>query len=288
MSFVIEDVLVRNDPVGKRLPVLFDSPHSGTVYPADFAFVCPLSLLRQAEDTHVEELFAGVPDFGATLINALFPRTYIDANRAIDDIDPAMLEGVWPESLNPTDKSLLGMGLIRWMCRPGVPLYDGKLPVDAVAERIDRYYRPYHFQIATVLDTLAAQFGAVWHVNCHSMPSAATNLSSRQPVADFVIGDLGGISADKDFVVFVADLLCDLGYRVALNDPYRGVELLARYANPECGRHSIQLEINRRLYMDEDTLERSANFDRLHRDLATLSEAICGFAAERVTRLAAE
>jgi N-formylglutamate deformylase len=288
VSFVIEDVLVRNDPAGEGLPVLFDSPHSGAVYPADFRFVCPLPLLRQAEDTHVDALFASAPERGATLIAALFPRTYIDANRAADDIDPAILDGAWPGPLRPTDKSLLGMGLIRWMCRPGVPLYDGRLPVAEVAERIDRYYRPYHFQVASVLDEMVRRFGAVWHVNCHSMPSGALGLASRQPVPDFVVGDLGGVSAEPGFVAFVAERLRALGYTVALNDPYRGVELVSRYADPARGRHSIQLEINRRLYMNEETLERNATHAPLQRDIATLIGDICKYAAKRVSRLAAE
>ncbi|HEY0838221.1 MAG TPA: N-formylglutamate amidohydrolase [Azospirillum sp.] len=284
MSFVIEDVLVRHDPVGRRVPVLFDSPHSGTVYPRDFQFVCPLPTLRQAEDTHVDELFACVPEQGATLLLALFPRTYVDANRAIDDIDPAILDGVWPEPLRPTDKSAAGMGLIRTLCRPGLPLYDGRLPVAEVAERIDRYYRPYHFQVASVLDSFTARFGAAWHVDCHSMPSIGDGASR----IDFVVGDRDGRTAERPFVNLVVEVLRGFGYRVARNDPYKGVELLARYANPARGRHSIQLEINRRLYMNEETLEKHAGFDRLRDHLSALVRAICAYAESRTTARAAE
>ncbi|HYG89429.1 MAG TPA: N-formylglutamate amidohydrolase, partial [Azospirillum sp.] len=136
MSFVIEDVLVRHDPAGRCVPVLFDSPHSGTVYPPDFGFVCPLPVLRQAEDAYVDELFGAAPEHGATLLCALFPRTYIDANRAVDDIDPSLLDGPWPGRLQPTEKSAGGLGLIRALCRPGMPLYDGRLTVAEVAARI--------------------------------------------------------------------------------------------------------------------------------------------------------
>lgn len=288
MSFVIEDVLVRSDPIGRRLPVLFDSPHSGNHYPRDFAFTSPMSVMRQAEDTHVDELFAQAPEHGATLLCALFPRTYIDANRAADDIDPALLDGPWPEPLAPTEKSAVGIGLIRTMVRPGMPLYDGRLTVAEVAERIDRYYRPYHFQIAAVLDGLAEQFGATWHVNCHSMPSTLGPGSARAVRADFVIGDRDGTTSEPGFVTLVADVLRGLGYRVAVNNPYKGVELVARYGRPALGRHSIQLEINRGLYMNEETLERTDGFARLQRDLGALIRRICAHAEARTRRRAAE
>lgn len=287
MSFVIEDVLVRNDPVGRRLPVLFDSPHSGICYPADFVVSCPLLLLRQAEDTYVDELYAAVPEFGGTLLCALFPRSCIDVNRAIDDIDAGLLDGAWPEPLRPTEKSAVGMGLIRTMCRPGLPLYDGKLPVAEVQSRIDRFYRPYHFQIATVLDGLAARFGAVWHINCHSMPSSIGG-GAAGVLPDFVIGDRDGTSSEPGFVAFVCNMLESMGYTVGLNHPYKGVELVTRYSNPSRGRHSIQLEVNRRLYMDEETLEKHEGFVRLQRHLGMLARGVSAYAADRIVRRAAE
>jgi len=288
MSFVIEDVLVCNDPTGQRLPVLFDSPHSGSVYPRDFRFTCPLAALRHAEDTHVEELFAAAPDHGATLLCALFPRSCIDVNRAVDDIDPNQIDGAWPAPLHPTGRSAMGMGLIRSMLRPGQPLYDGKLPVSVVAERIDRYYRPYHFQMRSVLDGLAGRFGSVWHVNCHSMPSTLGPHSTDPLAADFVIGDRDGTTSEPGFVRMVADTLRGFGHRVAINDPYKGVELVARYGDPARGRHSIQLEINRRLYMNEDTLERHGGFDRLKGEIGDLIRRIADHAGGGLMQRAAE
>ncbi len=289
MSFVIEDVLVRNDPVGRRLPILFDSPHSGVCYPRDFAFSSPFNVLRQAEDTYVDELFAAAPEHGATLLCALFPRSYIDVNRAIDDIDPSLFDGEWPEPLHPTDKSALGMGLIRAMCRPGMPLYDGKLSVADVMERIDRYYRPYHFQVASILDGLSARFGAVWHINCHSMPSTGAAAHGDAVMkADFVLGDRDGTTSEPGFVNYLRAQLRGMGYTVALNDPYKGVELVSRYANPARGRHSVQLEINRRLYMNEETLEKHDGFATLQRNLTILTRRLCAYAEDRVSRRAAE
>lgn len=288
MSFVIEDVLVRHDPVGRRVPVLFDSPHSGTAYPRDFTVACPLPLLRQTEDSYVDELFASAPDCGATLLAALFPRAYVDVNRAVDDIDPAILDGVWPEPLHPSAKSLHGMGLIRTLCRPGMPLYDGRLPVAEVSERIDRYYRPYHFQVGSVLDGLAARFGGVWHVNCHSMPSRLGWDGARPVGADFVIGDRDGTSSEPEFVAFLAAELRGMGYKVAVNAPFKGVELVARYANPARNRHSIQLEINRSLYMNEETLIPHAGYQPLRQSLVQVVARIAEYAEANTTRRAAE
>ena len=286
MSLVIDDVVVRHDPVGIPVPVLFDSPHSGTRYPADFNFICPFPLLRQAEDTHVDDLFNMVPDYGATYLCALFPRSYIDANRAPDDIDPAMLEGEWPWPVNPSGKSLAGMGLVRHLCRPGLPMYDGRLPVSVVMDRLENYWRPYHELLADSLDALHRQFGAVYHVNCHSMPSFT--IGPDRQTTDFVLGDRDGTSCDPAFTSFIAAHLRGMGYKVRVNDPYKGVELVRRYANPAQGRHSLQLEIDRRLYMNEETLEINSGFEPLRRDLTRLLVALRDYALDRTARAAAE
>lgn len=290
MSFVIEDVLVRDDPVGGRLPIVLDSPHSGRRYPPHFAYSCPTALLRQAEDSFVDDLFRAAPEYGATYLRALFPRTYIDVNRAIDDIDPAILDGPWPARTRPTDKSAYGMGLIRTHCKPGVPIYDGKLSVADVTDRIERCYLPYHWQLESVIDRLAKDFGTVWHINCHSMPSSRYHprTSGGQPLADFVLGDRDGTTCERVFVSYVKYVLEGLGYRVAVNTPYRGVELVRRYGNPARGRHSLQLEVNRDLYMDEENLCKHDGFDTLRRHVNHLIQELCAFAQDRLGRVAAE
>lgn len=286
MSLVIDDVVVRHDPVGPPVPLLFDSPHSGARYPADFDFTCPFPLLRQAEDSHVDELFSMVPELGATYICALFPRSYIDVNRASDDIDPAMLDGQWPEPLRPSAKSLAGMGLVRHLCRPGVPMYDGRLPVAVVQGRIENYWQPYHELLSESLDTLHGRFGAVYHVNCHSMPSFVIGPDRQSP--DFVIGDRDGTTAEAGFTRLVAATLRGMGYNVRLNDPYKGVELVRRYSCPPQGRHSLQLEIDRRLYMNEETLELHDGFRTLRNNLVNLVRVLRDYALDRSGRMAAE
>ncbi|HYC03813.1 MAG TPA: N-formylglutamate amidohydrolase [Azospirillaceae bacterium] len=287
MSFVIDDVLVRQDPLVAPVPVVFDSPHSGTIYPADFAFTCPIGVLRLAEDTHVETLFARAPAHGITFLQALFPRSYIDVNRAPDDIDAAHVDGDFPMPLRPTEKSALGMGLVRTHCRPGVPLYPRRLTAAQVQARIERCWLPYHAELALALDRMHARFGQVWHVNCHSMPTLGPGGDGR-PAVDFVLGDRDGTTCEPGFTRYVAEVLSDLGYKVRLNEPYKGVELVRRYSDPARGRHSLQLEIDRSLYMHEETLQPHPGFEVLLQDLERLMGAIAAYAADRVLRRAAE
>lgn len=283
-------IFVRHDPLAEPVPVIFDSPHSGAEYPADFLFACLPKLLRQAEDAHVDSLFAAAPETGATLISALFPRSYIDVNRAIDDIDQQLLDQPWPGPISASDRARVGMGLVRRVCRPGLSMYDRKLSVPEIEHRIDNYYLPYHAAVADAIDQAADRFGAVWHVNCHSMPSSR---GPRIPVsgwerADFVLGDRDGTTCGIGFRRLVQGVLQRLGYDVRINDPYKGVELVRRFGQPHLGRHSLQIEVNRRLYMNEDTLERNAGFDRLKRDIDILVAAIAAYARDQLMAAAAD
>jgi N-formylglutamate amidohydrolase len=269
---------------------VFDSPHSGTVYPADFGYACPSKLLRQAEDAHVDVLFGAAPQSGATLIAALFPRSYIDVNRAVEDIDQQLLDQPWPGPVSTSDRTRVGMGLVRRICRPGLSMYDRKLSVAEIRHRIEQYYRPYHRAVADAIDQASDRFGAVWHVNCHSMPSSR---GPRLPTggwerADFVLGDRDGTTCGIGFRRLVQGTLERLGYDVRINDPYKGVELVRRFGQPHLGRHSLQIEVNRRLYMNEETLVPTEGFARLKRDLDLLAVAISAYARDQLTAAAAD
>ncbi|HJS32916.1 MAG TPA: N-formylglutamate amidohydrolase [Alphaproteobacteria bacterium] len=275
----IPGVLRRHDPSGLRLPLVFDSPHSGTAYPDDFRHAAPRDILRTAEDTHVAALFAAAPAHGAPLLEALFPRSYIDANRDLADIDPSLLADRWPGELAPGEKSRLGLGLIRKLARPGVPVYDRKLTATEIKARIDAYYLPYHRELQRLLDGAHRRHGVVFHVNCHSMASKGGAMTPDGAVrrADFVLGDRDGTTCTPEFVAIVAEALGAAGYDVRINDPYKGAELVRRYADPAKGRHSLQIEINRRLYMDEKTRARNANFAPLEGDLTRLVARIADY-----------
>jgi N-formylglutamate deformylase len=280
----IPGVLYRADPRDGEVPLIFDSPHSGTDYPEDFDHTCPRQVLRTAEDTFVDELYLAAPAEGATLIGALFPRSYIDANRHIADMDQALLAEPWPHPLKPGVKTKMGMGLIRRLAVPKLPVYSRKLGVAEVQARIDKYYHAYHAELAAAADRLHARFGGLWHVDCHSMKSVSNGMATEGPGvprADFVLGDRDGTTCAPELTQFVRQFLEKRGYDVRINDPYKGVELVRRHGRPKENRHSLQIEVNRKLYMDEESFVRNANFPKLKADLDALVAALAGFARER-------
>jgi len=280
----IPGVLFRTNPKTAEVPLVFDSPHSGTDYPGDFDHTCPRHVLRTAEDTYVHELYAAGPAHGATLIGALFPRSYIDPNRHIADMDQALLAETWPHPLNPGVKTKLGMGLIRRLAVPKLPVYSRKLGIAEVQARIDRYYHAYHAELVSAVDRLRARFGGVWHINCHSMKSVSNGMAtegSGVARADFVLGDRDGTTCASELTGFVQQFLTGRGYDVRINNPYKGVEIVRRHGRPGENRHSLQIEVNRKLYMNEESFERNGNFQRLKSDLDALVAALAAFARER-------
>jgi len=281
---MMHDAFLRHDPAGEAIPLVLDSPHSGTTYPAEFDHAPPRELVRQAEDTHVATLWRAAPAYGATLIEARFPRAFIDPNRSLADIDPELLAEPWPQALAPTRKTQQGIGLVWRMAGDGVPMYARKLKPAEVVDRIDRYWRPYHAELDAVLDARVRRFGAVWHLNCHSMPAVGDARSDDpgRERADFVLGDRDGSTCEPAFTQFVADTLRHLGYAVAINDPYKGVEIVRKHGRPAEQRHSLQIEIKRTLYMDEQTFAPNAGFLRLEADLARLTATIAGRLRERL------
>ena len=258
-------------------PLVLDSPHSGTVYPADFAYACPLAALRTAEDTHVEKLYDFAPGLGAHWVEAHFPRSYLDANRNTTEIDTTLLDVPWPGEVatdpNVLAKVRLGKGLIWRTTDAGVPIYARPLGVAEVQARIDSCWRPYHAAVKSAIDAAHAGHGYSLHINCHSMPAVASLCATDFPGeahADFVVGDREGTTASAALSALVCAHLRGLGYDVAYNHPYKGVELVRRYSDPAAHRHSIQLEINRKLYMNEATLKLNEGYEALKTSLRSL------------------
>lgn len=271
-------------PAAAPIALVCDSPHSGTDYPDDFFHVVPRAVLRRCEDTHVEALWEAAPAVGATLLAARFPRTYIDANRTLDDIDPAQLSGPWDRPLTPSEKSRLGIGLVWSKVNADTPIYEAPLSPQQVRDRITHYYEPYHAALSQAIEGTAARFGGVWHLNLHSMPNNAyerLEIRSPHPLADFVLGDRDGSTCEPGFVDLVERELRAAGYMVARNDPYKGVQLIARIGQPARNRHSLQVEIRRPLYMDEATRERNGNFALVQRDLTRLLHTLAQYVGER-------
>ena len=274
-------VLITEPPPGvRRLPLICDSPHSGTNYPADFVTTVPRKQLRLAEDTDVEALWEAAPRHGAVLLAAQFPRAYIDANRAVDDLDPAILAGHWPTALHPTGKSRLGYGLVWSRLAADLPLYDQPLPAAMVHSRIERCWKPYRAALSAATARAVAEFGAIWHLNLHSMPSNAyqkLGIVPTRPLADFVLGDRDGTTCEPMLVSVIESSVRAHGYTVARNDPYKGAALIAEIGNPGKGFHSLQVEVRRSLYMDEVTRERTAGFAALQSCMEDTLAAVAAY-----------
>ena len=261
--------------------LVLDSPHSGTLYPADFGFSCDGLLLRRAEDTHVEKLYDFAPSLGVHWVEACFPRSYLDANRNTTEIDESLLDAPWLEPIetdaNVMAKVRLGKGLIWRTTDDGLPIYSRQLTVGEVRARIASCWQPYHAAVASAINAAHALHGYSIHINCHSMPAIASSNATDFPGeahADFVVGDRDGTTASPALSELVCAYFRRLGYSVAYNHPYKGVELVRRYSNPASQRHSIQLEVNRKLYMNEETLDVVPGFEPLKKHLKSLVELL--------------
>lgn len=280
---------LRDAPLDARIPLVFDSPHSGTQMPDGSGHVASQDALNTAADLFVHDLFGAAPANGAALLHALFPRSFVDPNRGFDDIDPALVDGDPGFPLRPTAKSARGMGLVRGLILPGVPMYPGPLPADRVRWRVEAYWRPYHDALKAVLDARHAQFGAVWHVDCHSMKPVGTTLNEDVGAArpDIVVSDYVGETAEAAFTAMVAEAFAQRGYSTQVNDPYRGDHLIRAYCDPAAGRHSVQIELNRALYLNDTDFRPNDGFDRLAADISAIIADIADWARDRSQVVAA-
>lgn len=264
-------------PRQAALPLVLDSPHSGTHMPADFGSALPESDLRDGEDCFIDELYLPAAERGIPLLAAQFPRTYLDPNRHAGDIDPELLDAPWPEALVPSGKARIGKSLVWRTLDDGRPIYNRKLTLQELRQRIARCHAPYHQALQSLLQAAHARHGQVFHINCHSMNAVSGAMGEGgpgQPRADMVLGDRDGTTCAPAFTAFVRDALTARGYDVKVNDPFKGVELVRAYSNPAAGFHSLQLEVNKRLYMDQATLQKHDGFARLQADLMDLLDGI--------------
>ncbi len=251
-------------PAEQTVPFVFASPHSGRLYPRSFVNASRLNplTLRRSEDAFVDGLFASVPEFGAPLIAARFPRAYLDVNRAPAELDAAMFAGRLSGAVDTTSPRVnAGLGVIPRIVRDGAEIYPGKLDPREADERLSRLYRPYHAALAKLLEMTYARFGVAVLIDCHSMPSAAV-------VPDIVLGDRYGMAAAPSLTRFAEQLFEARGFAVARNAPYAGGYTTHFHGRPMRGVHALQIEINRALYLDEERIEPAPRFEQLRARIA--------------------
>lgn len=284
----VSSVLRIDGPSAPASPLVLDSPHSGRDFPADFDAIVSESELRDGEDSFVDDLYLPATDLGIPLLVARFPRTYLDPNRHKGDVDLELLAGPWPHEYVPSGKARIGKALIWRTLDDGRPIYGRRLRTEEVTTRIERMHAPYHAALRGLIDAAHARHGTVYHLNCHSMNAIGGKMGeggAGKTRADFVLGDRDGTSCDPAFTEFVRSTLAAFGYEVKVNDPYKGVELVRAYSNPAARRHSLQIEINKRLYMEEDAHTRSAGYTTLRASLLRMVEAIRDYACAAARRV---
>ena len=279
---MLNKILTIDGEEGQSIPLILDSPHSGQFYPKNFNHQATFSKLRQAEDSYVDELFDYAVKIGAVMLKAEFPRSYIDPNRAETDFflkDIINQNNIMYEiDFKPSIKSEMGIGLI-WLKIPpeGDDMYKNKITLDELMNRVKTYHRPYHEALRRIMNKTHKKYNKFYHINCHSMQENATAMSTQikgTSRPDFVIGDRDGNSCDKKFTNVVVECLRDLNYEVVVNDLYKGAELVSAYSDPNIQKHSLQIEINRKLYMNEETRVKHDGFNILKHNLSVLLNSL--------------
>ncbi len=283
------------EPEHLTVPVVFNSPHSGNQYPASFVAASKLDpkTLRKSEDALIDELFLPVVALGAPLVKANFPRAYLDVNREPYELDPSMFIETLPDYVNCTSLRVAGgLGTIPRVVSETEEIYAHRLTFSQAEDRIRDLYLPYHRCLSTVLNRVYAAFGMVLLIDCHSMPSAgfADNSLKLKSRPDIVLGDRYGSTCNTDAVYFLESAFRAAGYSVTRNKPYAGGHITQTYSKRTEGRHSVQIEINRALYMDEENLQPHDGFIGLRTDLAKIMGSLLGSLPDilRPSRIAAE
>ncbi|WP_025050085.1 N-formylglutamate amidohydrolase [Sulfitobacter noctilucae] len=276
-------------PKSDRSCVVFASPHSGRDYPWAFLRTSVLDehAIRSSEDAFVDQLFDCAPIFGAHFIKAGAPRAYIDLNRAADELDPALIEGVRRQGHNPRIAS--GLGVIPRVVANGRAIYRGKLNLAEAERRIETYWRPYHNRLQSLLDAAHQRHGQAVLIDCHSMPHEAMDgvVRSGMKRADIVLGDRFGAAASGDVVDRVEAAFAAAGFVVTRNAPFAGAYITQAYGRPARAQHAVQVEIDRSLYMNETLIRPNGDFEQVQKALRQVVAEVAQIGQGRVP-LAAE
>src|SRR5258705_3316431 len=264
------------EPAVWRAPIIFNSSHSGSVYPPGFlnASRIDLTSLRCSEDAFMDELIGILSDRGLPVVLITFPRFYVDVNREPYELDPRMFSGRLPSFANTRSMRVAGgLGTIPRVVGDGQEIYRERLAVDDALARIEALYKPYHRALRRLINKAHHAFGTVVVVDCHSMPSIGVSRDEPRR-ADMVIGDRYGTSCAALLPDMVEETMRQLGYSVGRNKPYAGGFITEHYGNPASGLHTIQLELNRAIYMDERRRERAPPVAQGGEDFAALADAL--------------
>ncbi len=266
------------EPASRTSPLIYASPHSGRRYAPEFLAMSRLDrhALRQSEDGYVDLMFDEAPRYGAPFLRALFPRAYVDVNRARDELDPRMFVDPASEETDPKSHRVrAGLGVIPRIVADGHDIYARKLKFFEARRRLAACYDPYHEALSKLIFETRERFGCAALIDCHSMPSVGGAPFRRgdRPI-DFVLGDRYGSSCASGLTALVEHALTRMGYLVSRNTPYAGGHVAATYGRPEQGVHVLQIEINRALYLDEKRMARHGGFAGLRETIIDMMRTL--------------
>lgn len=272
------------------VPFIFNSPHSGRYYPERFLRQSRLDCeqIRRSEDAYVDQLFDCAVELGAPLLTANFPRAYLDVNREPFELDPRMFKGPLPPHANTRSVRVAGgLGTVPRIVGEGLEIYAGQLPLSEAIGRIEKAYVPYHACLKDLLRRTVDRFGQAVLIDCHSMPASIRVADSgRRP--DFIIGDRYGTSASRVLSDLALRNLSGMGYFVTYNKPYAGGFITEYYGQPFQAMHALQIEVNRGLYMNETSYEKSIGFEPLRQDIRRFCASLLQFPESELRTIAAE
>jgi N-formylglutamate amidohydrolase len=256
------------------LPVLLSVPHSGRDYPGwlvDMAAAGQPSLAA-LEDLLVDRLIWRALKRGCGAVIAVTPRAAIDCNRAEDDVDPSVIDGAGRGRV--TARARGGLGIVPARTQQHGYLWRRAISPRQLGERLDQAHRPYHRAIEEQLGLLTDRFGGAVLLDCHSMPPPPAG------IPPIVFGDGRGRTADPWVSRAAVEIAGRCGFEAGLNDPFAGGHVIERHARPAHGIHALQIEIDRRCYLDEALTEPGAGFDAvatlIERLAVELGEALLG------------
>lgn len=251
-------------PKHQTLPVIVTSPHSGQFYPEELLQQSQLGLmeLRRLEDCYVDELWRFVIDDGAPMLSVRHARAFIDVNREALELDPTMFRAPLPVRANIDSGRLrAGLGAIPKVAGASQEIYADKINFIDALKRIDLVHRPFHTALSDLIQSTKRQFGYCLLIDCHSMPDqAAPRPFGSAHSIDIILGDRFGRSCNSRLMPLLEQSFRSAGFTTLRNDPYAGGYITQAYGKPDQQCDAVQIEINRRLYMDENNFSKTADF----------------------------
>ncbi len=263
-----------------KFPIVMSSPHSGTLFPQEFLNNTALTReeLRSSEDCYMTEIVRNASDAGIPLLSMNIPRTFIDVNRDKIELDETMFFDA-PQSLGNAGsrRCRVGLGVLHRIVYPNKNIYNGKLSYQEALDRIKNVYDPYHKRLKQLVDKCVRKFGFCLLIDCHSMPSIICNIMNDDKPLDFCLCTLFDESCPTQMSEFLSKSLEARNYRVEFNRPYAGAYIAFNYCQPRKNIYTLQIEVNRALYMDEKTFNKNIDFQNVSNDLCGAILALGNF-----------